>query len=57
MGQSMRVTLPAGKCFRRILGSGLYVLRGRRVGGYPFVPLAAMHSGVACRTQRDQVFL
>jgi hypothetical protein len=44
-------------CFRQILGRGLCLLRGRRVGDYPFVALAAMHSGVACRAQRDQVLL
>ena len=27
------------------------------VGHYPFVALTAMHSGVACRAQRDQVFI
>ena len=31
-------------------------LRWRCVSRYPFVALAAMHSGVACRAQRDQVF-
>ena len=33
----------------------LRLLRG--VGHYPFVALAAMHSGVTCPAQRDQIFL
>ena len=32
-------------------------MRLRCVSHYPFVALAAMHSGVACRAQRDQVFI
>ena len=44
-------------CFRQILCSGLRLLRWRSVSHYPFVALAAMHSGVACRAQRNQVLL
>ena len=44
-------------CFRQILCSGLRVLCWCCVCHYPFVALAAMHSGVACRAQRDQVFI
>ena len=29
----------------------------RKLGECPFVALVAMHSGVACHAQRDQVFL
>ena len=46
-----------GTVFRQIPCSGLYLLRWRRVSRYPFVALAAMHSGVACCAQRDQVLL
>jgi hypothetical protein len=44
-------------CFRQILCSGLRLLRWRCVSHYAFGALAAMHSGVACRAQRDQVFI
>ena len=44
-------------CFRQIHCSRLQLLRWRCVRHYPFVALAAMHSGVACRAQRDQVFI
>ncbi len=30
---------------------------GGYVSQYPFVALSAMHSGVACRAERDQIFL
>ena len=44
-------------CFRQILCSGLRVSCWCSVCHYPFVALAAVHSGVACGAQRDQVFI
>ena len=57
--QYLHLVLPHQKprngwnCFSQILCSALCVLRCRRVSHYPFVALAAMHSGVACRVERD----
>ena len=51
------ITRSGWNWFRQILCSGLRLLRWCCVSHYPFVALAAMHSGVACRAQRDQVFL